>query len=65
VAATGPASIPGATGKRIVGRIRRAARARLRAAGPRRATLVVRATDRSGNRRTAILRIALRRGGLR
>ena len=47
--------------KRFVVRIGRTGRARLSAAGARRAKLVVRATDRWGNRRTHTVRILLRR----
>jgi thermitase len=51
---------PGAP-RRIVVRLGRKARARLRAAGRRGATLTVRAEDRFGNVRTVRLRILLRR----
>jgi hypothetical protein len=46
--------------RRFVLRLGRAAFARLSAAGTRRAKLVVRATDRWGNRRTLTVRILLR-----
>jgi thermitase len=61
LAATAPRSIRAGASKRIVLRIRRAARARLSTGAPRRARLVVRATDRWGNRRTIVVRLALRR----
>ena len=61
LAATAPASIGAGAAKRIVGRIRRAARARLRAGPPRAVRLVARATDRFGNSRTVTVRLALRR----
>jgi thermitase len=60
-AGAGPRSLPAGAGRRVVVRIRAARRARLRAAVPARATLVVRATDASGNARTVRLRIRLRR----
>jgi subtilisin family serine protease len=47
--------------KRFVVRVGRTGRARLSAAGARRAKLVVRATDRWGNRRTHTVQILLRR----
>jgi Subtilase family len=47
--------------KRFVVRVRRARRAGLSAAVPRRARLVVRARDRNGNQRTVTLGILLRR----
>jgi hypothetical protein len=47
--------------KRFVLRLGRAGRNRLGAARARRAKLVVRATDRWGNRRTLTVRILLRR----
>jgi subtilisin family serine protease len=59
LAATAPASIDAGARRRIVARIRRAARAGLRAG--RQATLVVRATDRSGNSHVLSARILLRR----
>jgi thermitase len=61
VARAGPRSLLAGAARRVVIRIRGAKRARLRAAAPRRATLVVRATDPSGNARTVRVRILLRR----
>lgn len=61
VLATATASIPAGVDRRIVSRAGRAARARLRRAAPRAARLTVRATDQSGNSRTVIVRIRLRR----
>jgi thermitase len=61
VAAAGPRSIPAGAGRRVVLRIPVARRARLRAAAPTRATLGVKATDRSGNARRVTVGVLLRR----
>jgi thermitase len=58
---TRPASLAAGAGKRVVVRIGRAGRARLSAAGRRRATLSVLAVDPSGNRSTVTVRVLLRR----
>jgi thermitase len=54
-------AIGAGSGRRMVVRIGRAGRARLSAAGPRRAKLSVGAVDRAGNSRTVTRRILLRR----
>ena len=61
VGVSAPASILAGTGRRIVARIRPRARARLRAAPPRRLALVLRARDHSGNTRTVTKAIRLSR----
>ncbi|HEV2875503.1 MAG TPA: hypothetical protein VGW14_10165, partial [Thermoleophilaceae bacterium] len=58
-----PAIEAGAS-RRMVVRIARAGRARLSAAGARRAKLTVRAVDRWGNSRTVTLRVRLGRRGV-
>jgi thermitase len=54
-------TLPAGATKRIVVRLGRKGRARLSGAATRRAKLVVRATDRWGNRRTLTVRLLLRR----
>jgi subtilisin family serine protease len=60
VAVARPRSILAGGRRRVVVRIRAGNRARLRAAAPTRATLVVRASDASGNVRTVRARILVR-----
>jgi subtilisin family serine protease len=61
IARAGPRSILAGASRRVVLRVPVAGRARLRAAAPTRVTLVVRATDGSGNARAVTARVLLRR----